>query len=185
MRIRTTFIVAMTAVCLVALAPPAAPYALRGGVLGNGATPADGANGAIGRLLGTVGQWAVGASAGANTTLCHGYWCFGGARVVAVGDDPPTGERLPTELSFGLPRPNPASGLVTFALALPAEARVDLTIYDLQGRVTDAVIGHRMAAGWHNITWQGRGAGARAGVYFARLAVDGRHAGLRRITLLP
>ena len=90
------------------LASPADAMLLKGGVLGNGAMPAEGATGGGRILYGTVGQAAVGASGNSVWILCHGYWCFGGVRVISV-DDPPEIVNLPTVLAFGLPMPNPAS----------------------------------------------------------------------------
>jgi hypothetical protein len=85
--------------------------------------------GAVGIILqSTVGQPAVGVNGNADYIMCHGYWCYGGARVVAI-DPPPGMEReLPATLEFGPPYPNPAPGAVAFDLALPKEARVELAV---------------------------------------------------------
>jgi len=172
-----------TAALVLALAAPLVceagipGFALRGGVNGNG-----GNVGSSGThvLHGTAGQAAVGVSDNAGHILCHGFWCFGGVRVVDV-EQPDPGEALPDRLEFGQPTPNPAHGVVSFRLALPEAASVDFAVYDVQGRLVGRMFGGRLDPGHHRLEWE-PGAGATgAGVYFARLLVDGRLIGQRRI----
>lgn len=171
--------VALAAVLLAAA--PAAAEQLRGGVLANGGTA--GANASY-SLLGTLGQPAVGGSLNAGFFLCSGFWCFGGSRVVAV-DPPPIGPppgALPGELSFSAPAPNPTRGVTRFALGLPEPATVTFAVYDVAGRQIGEPVSRAFEAGWHQLFWQG--AADHAGVYFARLVVDGRVRGERRIVLV-
>jgi hypothetical protein len=139
-------------------------------------------------MVGTVSQSVVGVSGGAAHILCHGFWCFGGSRVVAVeppGEVPGTAV-LPVELAFSQPRPNPARHHVSFELALPEEADVDLQIFDIQGRRVYTMVDRRIEAGYHVVRWDGAegGAGGGSGIYFARLLVDGRPFAQRRIVML-
>ncbi len=160
---------------------PAAAVALRGGVLANGGDPSSSAGYS---LLGTLGQPAVGHGLSSDFLLCSGFWCFGGSRVVAV-DPPPIGpppEALPTELSFGAPVPNPTRGPTRFALALPQPATVTFVVYDVAGRQVGEPVSRAFEAGYHQLFWEG--AAGRAGVYFARLLVDGRVRGEGRIVLV-
>jgi hypothetical protein len=154
---------------------------LRGGVLANGGTASANADYS---LLGTLGQGAVGGSLNAGFFLCSGFWCWGGVRVVAVEPPPitPPPAALPTELSFGLPAPNPSRGVTRFALALPEPATVTFVVYDVAGRQVGEPLSRAFAAGWHQLFWQG--AADHAGVYFARLVVDGRVHGERRFVLV-
>jgi len=170
------------------LAPPVLAFGLRGHVLGSGATPSTGITGPGRVMYGTVGQAAVGRSGAANHILCHGFWCFGGSRVVAVdppGDMPGTAG-LPVELAFSQPRPNPARHHVSFELALPKEANVNLAIFDVQGRHVYTMVDRRIEAGYHQVRWDGAegGTGGGSGIYFARLLVDGRPFAQRRIVML-
>ena len=171
-----------------AMAPPGVDAALRGSVLASGGTPASGMTSPTMRLWGTVGQPVVGVSGVPTRTLCHGFWCFGGSRVVAVDPpgDNPSGIGLPTELSFSAPRPNPSRNHVGFELALPKEADVNLAIFDVQGRRVYTMVDRRIAAGWHQVRWDGDGGGAAggSGVYFARLTVDGRTVAHKRIVMM-
>lgn len=134
-------------------------------------------------LHGTVGQAAVGVSSGPANRLCHGFWCFGGSRVVSV--DPPGGigdGSLPKEIAFGLPSPNPGRGDVSFALALPAEARVKLAVFDVAGREIGSPLELHLDAGHHQLRW--KSLDGRPGVYFGVLEVNGAVQGRRRIVLV-
>jgi hypothetical protein len=167
-------------------ASPSGAYRLGGGVMGTGATPSGGIGNGQYTLLGTAGLTAVGTSGNAAWTLSHGYWSFGGLRVVGVG--PPGVESLvaPPELSFGPAVPNPARGEVHFELALPHGAMVRLVLLDVSGRVVDEASG-AMPAGRHTLRWEGNcldGRAAHPGVYFARLFVDGRPLAPRRVVKL-
>jgi hypothetical protein len=138
----------------------------RGNVIGSGGGTSSG-GGLV--LVGTVGQAAVGVSSGASNRVCHGFWCFGGSRVLAV--DPPGGAQLPAEFALGPSTPNPTRDEAHFHLALPRAATVSLTVYDVSGRQVGDVLSHRFGAGEHDLYW--RAPGAQAGVYFLRLATDG------------
>jgi hypothetical protein len=160
-------------------------FALRGSVVGNGATPSAGITGGGKIMRGTVGQAAVGMSGNSSRILCHGFWCSGGSGVVAV-DPPPGGPALPQEIAFSHPRPNPARNHVSFELALPTEADVSLVIDDLLGRRVETMVDRTLSAGYHMVRWDDAEAGGSggSGVYFARLFVDGRPLGMRRIVML-
>ena len=177
-----------TLALVVAMAAPAGAFGLRGQVIASGGTPATGMSNGTRRMLGTVGQPAIDISNGVTRNLCHGFWCFGGSRVVAV-DPPgaePAGIGLPMELSFSAPRPNPSRDHVGFELALPKEADVNLTIFDVQGRRVYTMVDRRIEAGWHQLRWDGAegGAAGGSGIYFARLSVDGRAVAQRRIVMM-
>ena len=169
-----------------ALAAAAHAFGLRGHVIASGATPSSGITGAGRVMYATVGQPVVGVSGGAAHIACHGFWCFGGSRVVAV--DPPgdRGTGLPTELAFSAPRPNPARQHVSFELALPREADVDLRIFDVLGRHVYTMVDRRIEAGYHQVRWDGEESGPAggSGIYFARLVVDGRTVASRRIVMM-
>lgn len=173
------------AAALLALPSLAGAYALRGSVIASGGMPAAGSTNGTRALRGTVGQTAVGVSGFQFHIQCHGFWCFGGSRVVAVEDPPTSGPGLPTELAFGLPVPNPSRGTTSFELALPHSARVDLHVFDVLGREVDRLEVAAMEAGYHTLRWNAAGATAKgAGLYFVRLLVDGRMVGGRRVIVI-
>lgn len=92
----------------------------------------------------------------------------------AVGVD----RGAPVMLSFAAPTPNPASGQrTTLRYALPRTASVRLTIYDAAGRSVRDLVSGSQVAGEYALAWDmrdGAGGAVGAGLYFARLEVEGR-----------
>jgi YVTN family beta-propeller protein len=69
--------------------------------------------------------------------------------------------------------PNPASGALSFRVVLPAASAATLSVYDLGGRLVDAVAGGSMPAGSSSYSWTPSDE-VPAGVYCARLEAGGR-----------
>jgi hypothetical protein len=87
------------------------------------------------------------------------------------------GTPVPGELSFAPPTPNPAGAATTLRYGLPRAARVRLAVYDAAGRLVRQVADDAREAGEHTERWDLRDAAGRpvgAGLYFARLEVEGR-----------
>jgi hypothetical protein len=189
MRARMNVVVLLVASTAITSAPLVshAAYAIRGHVIGNGATPSAGIAGTGKKNHGTVGQPTVGVSSGSGLDLCHGFWCIVGSALVSVGP-PPGGiePTLPKVLGFGAPSPNPARDAARFAVDLPRAARLDLRVLDVQGRQVRVVESGSREAGFHAVSWDGRddaGTPVLAGVYYARLTVEGVVIGTRRIVM--
>ena len=93
---------------------------------------------------------------------------------------------LPVRLELGPVIPNPSSGTVSFALALPSPASVRVSVIDVAGRIVHESIESR-AAGHYVLSWSGRDVGGvrvLPGIYFVRVLVDGRPLGTRRWVVL-
>jgi subtilisin family serine protease len=83
--------------------------------------------------------------------------------------------------------PNPSRGESALRFALPASAAVTLDLYTVDGRRVSTLVDGRLQAGDHSVRWDGRDASGEpvaAGVYFARLAVDGRASAIERVVLV-
>ncbi len=86
-----------------------------------------------------------------------------------------------TDLPLPAPRlgvitPNPASGNSRILFELPRPARIELTIHSVDGRLVRRLLAAELAAGQHDLSWDGRDDAGRSvppGVYVARLAGDG------------
>jgi hypothetical protein len=90
--------------------------------------------------------------------------------MVGVGD-------APAVLAFALPSPNPADARTMLQYTLPRAGMVRLGVYDASGRLVRELASGTREAGQHAEAWDLRDASGRtvgAGLYFARLAVDGR-----------
>ena len=109
----------------------------------------------------------------------HPYFCFihdpamEGTVVVTLataGVDP---SGLPRRATFSRPpMPDPAHGALAFAIALPHDGPVSLTVHDLSGRIVARLQDGVLPAGEHPFRWDGRGADGRlleSGRYFIRL----------------
>ncbi|MGH3118904.1 MAG: T9SS type A sorting domain-containing protein [Gaiellales bacterium] len=116
------------------------------------------------------------------TTLPCPITTFGGLafrsdQTVAVPES-----KLPADFTLERIRPNPASGPLQVRFSLPGEARVRLSVYDLQGREVDVLADGVLPAGDHERTW--RPQTAQAGIYFARLAAADQTR-VQRLALIP
>ena len=86
-------------------------------------------------------------------------------------------------LSFALDSSNPGTGLVRFRIALPRASHVNMSIYDMSGRLVAQVDAGFVAAGERTIAWDRQGAHGKPGVFFAHVKTDAGEA-TRRIVLL-
>lgn len=72
--------------------------------------------------------------------------------------------------------PNPSFAATRLSFELPRRGRVSLAVYDVTGRLVRTLASGERAAGRWTEAWDGRetaGGARRAGVYFARLELDG------------
>lgn len=91
----------------------------------------------------------------------------------------------PETFAVALPRPNPVAVTARVPYELPAEARVEASVYDLLGRRVLQLVDETQAAGGHELAIDARA--LAAGVYVVRLAAElgaGAQAELRRITVV-
>lgn len=92
------------------------------------------------------------------------------------------------DLLLSSPRPNPsaASAPITLVVGVPRQSSATLRIVNVEGRVVRAYEHLSLAAGYHELSWDGRDSGGRnvaAGVYFAVLSSAG-HERVRKVTVL-
>jgi len=67
--------------------------------------------------------------------------------------------------------PNPFNPRVTLSYSLSTASAVELTVYDVRGRVVRTLVSGRQTAGEHTATWGGKddaGQAVASGIYFAR-----------------
>jgi hypothetical protein len=79
--------------------------------------------------------------------------------------------------SLARPDPNPMTGSASIRFSLARAGRVSLVVFDASGRRVRTLTEDVETAGIHAIAWDGRdtaGREASAGIYFVRLAEDGR-----------
>ncbi len=119
----------------------------------------------------------AGATPGENLYWLAARSCAGDeGRVGPLSAVLASAEVNPLRLSF-LAGPNPARGDMHFALTLGEETDARLDVFDLAGRLVATPFAGRLAAGSRTVDWDlARADGGRvpAGIYFARLAAQGR-----------
>jgi hypothetical protein len=125
----------------------------------------------------------VGIRGAGNRVVCLGPECLPAPTAPVGTDDTAAPVRFAVRA-----QPNPFREHVGFDYSLPAQAVVQLTIYDVRGRCARRLVANAAEApGTHRVTWDGRDQGGRrmpAGVYHYRLDT-GTHRAAGRIVLLP
>ncbi|NOT33153.1 MAG: choice-of-anchor D domain-containing protein [Candidatus Eisenbacteria bacterium] len=81
--------------------------------------------------------------------------------------------------------PSPTRGPLAIEYSIARPGRVDLQVCDLSGRVVGRSTSIESVAGVRTVTWrEGVEWSPKAGVYFVRLALDGRVLGTRRVVVI-
>jgi flagellar hook assembly protein FlgD len=89
----------------------------------------------------------------------------------AVALDP----AAPVHTGFVQVAPNPFRPVTYLDVGVGTAGRVELRVYDAQGRSVRTLVTEILPAGIHRLAWDGRDAGGRPlppGIYFARLETD-------------
>ena len=120
-----------------------------------------------GELSGSATSWL---DASAEAGMEYTYWQldgivsrFGPSEVVVPG--------AVSELSLSDPYPNPADESLTIHYELTQNGSVELNIYDLSGRLVEALVSGEQTTGRHSVNWDS--STAATGVYLLRLEADG------------
>lgn len=93
---------------------------------------------------------------------------------------------MPTVFSLEANAPNPFNPDTVIRFALPAPSPVKLVIYNILGQLVTTLIDGPMAAGYHQVVWQGRngtGQAVASGVYLYAIQAGSFHDS-RKMTLL-
>jgi flagellar hook assembly protein FlgD len=79
-------------------------------------------------------------------------------------------------LSFGLPRENTHSDGASWPLPADEKRGVDVSVYNVEGRVIRRLLSDVVAPGYYQVTWDGdteAGVPASSGIYFLAVSVQG------------
>ncbi len=83
--------------------------------------------------------------------------------------------------------PNPLSSNTTFSFSIPADSKVDLSIYNIKGQKVKQIVNDLHSAGRHSVIWDGKnnfGKEAGSGVYLYKLNVNGQTKAVKKCLLL-
>ena len=79
-------------------------------------------------------------------------------------------EILPDQFSLESAYPNPFNPTTTLSFSLPIESKVNISVYNLQGREVITLLDGNINAGYHSITWHADNHSSR--VYFVKMVAD-------------
>ncbi len=97
-------------------------------------------------------------------------------RSLLVGDPYPNPVRREVRLSFGLPRETAHSDGTSWPLPAEEKRGVDVSVYNVQGRVVRRLFNEVISPGYYQVTWHGdneAGVPVSSGVYFLAVSVEG------------
>jgi hypothetical protein len=161
-------------VVLCAIAAGAQSYDVPQSVVGSGGGEASGPDH---RLVGTVGQSAIGVVSGPSNIHEIGFWYQPGWVLTEVEES----DLLPVEFSLEQNQPNPFNPVTTIRFGVPEKARVTIMLYDVAGREVGEIANDEFAPGYHERVL--RASGLSSGVYFCRM-VSGSFTQSRKLLLL-
>jgi hypothetical protein len=81
-------------------------------------------------------------------------------------------KQLPSRIRMSPPYPNPARDLCIIKFGVPADGRVTIEVFDVNGRRVDTVFDREMSAGWHGRVWEPR-VEVTSGVYYCKITAGG------------
>jgi flagellar hook assembly protein FlgD len=82
--------------------------------------------------------------------------------------------------------PNPFNPRTTIKYALPRDEQVNITIYDMRGRVVKVLVSEPKSVGTYEVIWDGvdkRGNRVSSGVYFYRIVAGSFQASKRMLLM--
>jgi hypothetical protein len=166
--------VAVLGAVLVLGAAAHADYSIPQSVIGSGGGETSGPDN---RLVGTVGQAAIGVVAGPSNIHEIGFWYQPGWIMTDVEE----GDGLPTRYWLGQNQPNPFNPVTSIRFALPNPGRVTIRLYDVAGREVRTLVDEELPAGWHRTVLEA--GGLASGIYFCRMTA-GEFTDVRKLLLL-
>ena len=88
---------------------------------------------------------------------------------------------IPKEFALQSAYPNPFNPVTNLKFGLPADSKVSIQIYNLQGRVIETLVNGNMNAGYHSVVWNADEFGS--GIYFV-LMIAGDYIHTQKIMLV-
>ena len=146
-------------------------------VFGSGGTPTTGSSN---RIVGTVGQPAIGQTISPANGVSSGFWAQ--AVDIVTGVEQQSSERIPDKFQLEQNYPNPFNPTTTIQFSVPQKSFVTLKLYDLLGRLVATLVDASFEAGVYKVNFSGNE--LSSGIYFYRLTADRGFERSRKLTLL-
>ena len=135
-------------------------------VFGNGATTTSDGNF---KIVGTLGQPAIGLMSTTDHTSLAGFWYTTSERATSI--EQIEDEELPRGFRLDQNYPNPFNPMTTLAFAVPQRAHVTLRVFDSLGRVVSMLVDKALGPGAYNVVFDAED--LPSGVYFYRIEAEG------------
>jgi len=106
---------------------------------------------------------------------------------VAVGDDSDTHVSGPVDFLYAA-RPNPFRGTATIRFTLATPTNVNVSIFDVSGRLVRTLVDGAMGQGEHNQTWDGADNGGHrvgGGIFWMKMHTGNGYQSSMRIVVVP
>lgn len=85
-----------------------------------------------------------------------------------------TDDAIPRGMKVNLENyPNPFNGSTNIAFNLPVSGSVDVTVYDMLGRIVEKLYSGNLSSGRHAFSWP-EGGSVKTGIYLCRITIDGQ-----------
>ncbi len=129
-------------------------------------------------------EWTIYATDGSDTT-----YASNGPRSLIVDMSALSADyekSLPHDFTLEQNYPNPFNPSTTITFQIPHSVPVNITVFDINGRVVKTLLNTQVNSGIHRITWDGKntaGESMPSGMYFYRLSTPDYNS-TRRMTLL-
>ena len=91
---------------------------------------------------------------------------------IIIGTGTAGSEGPSAALSLDRPYPNPVTENASLGFSVPFSGNVEITVYDVSGRMVETILSGSVESGSHSVTWA-PGSEIASGVYFIRLTTDG------------
>jgi hypothetical protein len=95
-------------------------------------------------------------------------------------------DKIPMAIELEQNYPNPFNPSTTIGFNLPEKAQVNVSIYDIEGKLVKTLVDETLSEGYQQITWDGtdaKGNSAASGVYFYCLTSES-HVVTRKMVLI-
>ena len=122
------------------------------------------------QMMGTLGQYVIGSSAGDLYSMESGFWYITSPTATRVETD--AVDVIPKDFHLYQNYPNPFNPSTAIEYALPSNSWVEIAIFNLLGRRVRLLADAHKNAGIHRVMWDGmddRDLKATSGVYFCIL----------------
>jgi hypothetical protein len=152
-----------------------AQYKLAGRVIANGGgSTSDGTR----RIIGTVGQAAIGSESSTLNKISMGFWY---AQTNPVSAVKPEKQSVPLVFQLEQNYPNPFNPTTMISYQLPVASEVRLEVYDMLGRGVAVLVNEKKAPGSYEVRFDA--SALPSGVYVYRLRA-GEFVQVRKLVVL-